>query len=402
MPKSRIIISMHYLELGGAETALIGLLHALDPERVDVDLFIHSHQGPLIRFIPTWVNVLPEIKQYAMIERPMIESLRAGCLGVVRGRLLARYKHRQYLKRQSRSANYALDASIFQYVAESVTPHLPEINPGVCYDMAISFLTPHNIVRDKIKARRKLAWIHTDYSTISVNAAQELPVWNAFDNIISISADVTRAFLKTFPTLAHKIVEIENILSTEFIHLRADEFAPTEMTGNAIKLLSVGRYCHQKNFDNVPDICRRLVDMGLNVKWYIIGFGEDESLIREHIATADMSDRMIMLGRRDNPYPYIKNCDIYVQPSRYEGKSMTVREAQILCRPVIVTAYPTASSQIADGIDGVIAPMDNAACARTIADLIADNTLRQSLITHLSTHDYGAAAQVNKLYKLLP
>ncbi len=400
MPKPRIIISMHYLELGGAETALIGLLHALDPERVDVDLFIHSHQGPLMRFIPTWVNVLPEIKQYSMIERPMIEALRAGCLSVVCGRLLAQYKHRQYLKRQNRDG--ALDASIFQYVAESVTPHLPEINPGVCYDMAISFLTPHNIVRDKIKARRKLAWIHTDYSTISVNAAQELPVWNAFDNIISISVDVTRAFLKTFPTLAPKIVEIENILSTEFIRRRADEFAPTEMTGNAIKLLSVGRYCHQKNFDNVPDICRRLVDMGLNVKWYIIGFGEDESLIRERIATADMSDRVIILGRRDNPYPYIKNCDIYVQPSRYEGKSMTVREAQILCRPVIVTAYPTASSQIADGIDGIIAPMDNAACARTIADLIADNTLRQSLITHLTTHDYGAAAQVNKLYKLLP
>lgn len=78
--KPHIIILMHYLELGGAEMALIGLLNALDPKRVDVDLFVYSHQGPLMEYIPKWVNLLPEISSYSVIEKPLGEALRRGHL----------------------------------------------------------------------------------------------------------------------------------------------------------------------------------------------------------------------------------------------------------------------------------------------------------------------------------
>ena len=100
-----------------------------------------------------------------------------------------------------------------------------------------------------------------------------------------------------------------------------------------------------------------------------------------------MENHVIILGKRSNPYPYIKACDIYVQPSRYEGKSVTVREAQMLCKPIVVTNYPTASSQIRDGVDGVIVPMDNEGCAQGIARVILDAPLRQRLTAHLATHD---------------
>jgi glycosyltransferase involved in cell wall biosynthesis len=169
-----------------------------------------------------------------------------------------------------------------------------------------------------------------------------------------------------------------------------------------IKLLSIGRYSHQKNFDNLPDICRRLVNEHgeVDLKWYIIGFG-DETPIRRAIAETGMEEHVIMLGKKENPYPYIKACDIYVQPSRYEGKSVTVREAQMLCKPVVVTNYPTASSQIQDGIDGVIVPMDNAGCAQGIANVIVDTALQQRLIDYLSAHDYGNESEVEKIYKLI-
>ena len=230
MTKPRIIVLMHYLELGGAETALIGLLGALDPSRVDVDLFIHSHQGPLMKFIPGWVNLLPEVKEYSMIERPMTEALRCDALGVLAGRLLAKWKHRRYARRHPEKR--MLDASVFQYVADCVTPHLPPINPATEYDLCVSFLTPHNIGRDKVRARKRIAWIHTDYSTIRVNATQELPVWDAYDHIASISPDVTRSFVEAFPSLGPKIVEIENILSPRLVRSRAEEFdASGEMGG---------------------------------------------------------------------------------------------------------------------------------------------------------------------------
>ena len=119
-----------------------------------------------------------------------------------------------------------------------------------------------------------------------------------------------------------------------------------------MKLLSIGRFTHAKNYDNVPDIARRIVaDHGIDdLRWYIIGFGGDEQLIRRNIDRAGMQEHVVLLGKKSNPYPYIKACDLYVQPSRYEGKSVTVREAQILCKPVVVTNYPTAHSQINDGV----------------------------------------------------
>ena len=134
--------------------------------------------------------------------------------------------------------------------------------------------------------------------------------------------------------------------------------------------------------------------------WFLIGYGDD-SLIRQRIQEAGMEDFVVILGKRSNPYPYIKACDIYAQPSRYEGKSVTVREAQILCKPVIVTDYPTAKSQINNNIDGVIVPMDNDGCAKGMADFIQNHQLQQQIVNYLQTHDYGNMNEIEKLYKLL-
>lgn len=169
-----------------------------------------------------------------------------------------------------------------------------------------------------------------------------------------------------------------------------------------MRLLSIGRFSHAKNYDNVPDICERIVARGItDVRWFIIGYGGDEQLIREKIAEAGMENHVILLGKRSNPYPYIKVCDIYVQPSRYEGKSVTVREAQMLYKPVVVTNYPTASSQIKDGVDGVIVPMDNQGCADGIVNLINDKTKQEEIINYLKTHDYGNEKEVEKIYNLI-
>ena len=113
-----------------------------------------------------------------------------------------------------------------------------------------------------------------------------------------------------------------------------------------------------------------------------------------------MQDYVIILGKKANPYPYIKACDWYVQPSRYEGKSVTVREAQILCKPVIVTNYPTAPSQIQHGVDGVIVPMDIPGCAAKMVDALRDESLKASIVEYLDSHDYGNMSEVEKIYKL--
>lgn len=399
--KPRIFIAMHYMEIGGAETALVGLLNALDPARVDVDLFLYDHRGEMMQFIPEWVNLLPQIPKYSVLERPIVELVKRGFWGIAAARLWAKWLSQKAYKRSGSTLenNGGLDK-----MSKCTTPLLPKINQSVTYDLAISFLTPHRIVAEKVKAKKKIAWIHTDYTRVWVDAEDELKVWQKYDYVASISGDVTNTFLQVFPSLAPKIVEIENILSPSFVRKRAElqDVDKEFRHEGAITLLSVGRFSDAKNYDNVPDICKRLINKTkLNIRWYIIGYGGDEALIRQKIKEAGMEEHVILLGKRSNPYPYIKACDIYVQPSRYEGKSVTVREAQMLCKPVVVTNYPTAPSQIRSGIDGVIVPMDNEGCAHGLAEVICDKPLQERIIAHLKTHDYGNESEVEKIYTLI-
>ena len=173
-----------------------------------------------------------------------------------------------------------------------------------------------------------------------------------------------------------------------------------EMPADGIRLLSIGRFCYQKNFENVPDICARLLEKGLRVYWYLIGFGPDEGLIRERIAASHMEEHVIVLGKKENPYPYINACDLYVQPSRYEGKAVTVREAQMLGKPVVITRYATSSSQLEDGVDGVVVPMDNEGCAEGIAVLLRNPEEMARLSDCCQQRDYTNAAEIGKLYAL--
>ena len=424
----RLLFAIHYLELGGAEMSLVGLLQSIDYTRYDVDLFVYSHQGELMKYIPQEVNLLPEIPAYAYIERPMKDALLKGQFGVVFGRLLAKGRHKitststgtstrtstgmsSDEEKLSLSLTLKQDASIFQYVMNGVEPFLPSLHHLGEYDLAVSFLTPHNIILNKVKAKKKICWIHTDYSKISVNAALELPVWSGYDKVVSISKDVTRAFLKVFPSLESKIVEIHNILPASFVRNRANELSAEEVArempreAGVVNLLSVGRFTYPKNYDNVPAILKNVNDnVNVNdiIKWYLIGYGGDEPLIRQRIAEAGMEGQVIILGKKGNPYPYIKACDVYVQPSRYEGNAVTVREAQMLCKPVVVTDYATASSQIQDGIDGIIVPMDNEGCAKGIAQFLQDRAKQQSITDHLKAHDFSNADEINKLFALLP
>lgn len=395
MNKPRIFIAMHYMEIGGAETALVGLLNALDPARVDVDLFLYDHRGEMMQFIPEWVNLLPQIPKYSVLERPIVELVKRGFWGIAAARMSAKL-----IGKLTNVPSFSMDV----FTSLFTNKLLPTICPQKKYDLAISFLTPHTYVKNKVVAKKKIAWIHTDYTIYPIAKNVERPIWRSYNYIASISNDVTRTFLQVFPTLAPKIMEIENILSPAFVRKRAEledtdkEFRQTDK----ISLLSIGRYSEQKNYDNVPDICKRLINKTkLNIKWYIIGYGGDESLIRQKIKEADMEEHVILLGKRSNPYPYIKACDIYVQPSRYEGKSVTVREAQMLCKPVVVTNYPTAPSQIRSGIDGVIVPMDNEGCAHGLAEVICDKSLQERIIAHLKTHDYGNESEVDKIYELI-
>ncbi|MCQ2173668.1 MAG: glycosyltransferase [Bacteroidales bacterium] len=399
--KPRIFINMHYMELGGAERALLGLLYAIDTERVDVDLFINQHTGPFMSLIPDKINLLPEIPRYSAIERPLMDILREGHLMIFLARLWGTARHGLYMKIH-RIKN---DGTGSQFIFDSVSRLLPSLHYLGEYDLAISFLDPPHIVQDKVLAKKKIEWIHTDFSgkVFSYDPRVTFRRWAANDGIVSISDDVTRSFVSAFPSLAGKIIKIENIIPASLVKSQAATGEPaeySEMGRDIFRICSVGRLCYQKNFDNVPAIASILKTRGLKFKWWIVGPGDVESYnaLAERYGVADC---VVFLGPRENPYPYMLHCDLYVQPSRLEGKAITVQEAQMLGRAVLITNFPTSGSQLKDGEDGVVCGMDNASIAQAIASLACDCGKRKRLGENAEKMHLGNTEEVEKIYDLI-
>jgi len=393
----RILIFSHAMELGGAERALLGLLENIDYSRCQVNLFLMRHAGELLQYLPEKVNLLPEIPQYASLAVPIGQVIRQFL--VAAGRTVGKLKAAQRVRRLKLPPDNGVS---LEYSHKYTVACMPDIGNGI-YDLAVSFLTPHYFVSQKVQAKKKAAWIHTDYTKVKVDVESELNMWAAYDYIISISEAVSQSFLTVFPSLGDKLIVIENLMPVNSIREQAEEFSVAdEMPDDGTKkLLSIGRFCTAKNFDNVPDICRRILQRGINVRWYLIGFGSDETLIRQKIAECGMEDHVIILGKKTNPYPYIKACDFYVQPSRYEGNSVSVHEAQILGKPVVITDYATSSSQLEDGVDGIIVPMENDKCAASIIQLLNDKKYEELLISNCKERDYFGHDRIEMFYKLL-
>ena len=395
--KHTILIFSQAMELGGVERSLLGLLDSIDYDRYDVDLFLMRHSGELMPYLNPKVNLLPEIPQYASLAVPMTSLLRRGQFRVLFGRLRGKYAARRF---DQRNPSDKSSITALTYSHKYTLSSMPQISDKT-YDLAISFLTPHYFARERVKAKKYAAWIHTDYTALSFDRPAELAMWSGYDAICGVSEFVSQGFRRTFPELAGKVQTIENILPKELICKQTSHPQTDMPSDGAIKILSIGRFCEAKNFDNIPDICRRLIESGLDVKWYLIGYGGDEPLIRQKITEAGMEERVIILGKKDNPYPYLRACDLYVQPSRYEGKAVTVREAQLLGKPVVITNYATSASQLEDGVDGVIVPMDNEGCAAGIAALLRDPARMQQLSENCKRRDYTNSAEVEKIYALM-
>lgn len=397
MMKKKILFIMPSMFIGGAERSLIGLLDSFDYEKYDVSLFLFRHEGEFLEYIPKNVNILPPLPAYGTFDVPIKGLLFSNkCLfGISRifGKLRLKFHQMRY---KDEGGVWAA----MQYISRSIQWLLPKI-PGK-YDVAISFLGIPDTLINKVNANTKLAWNHTDYMILGPDKKYDRKLYAKLEYIVSVSEPCREQFLKVYPEMGNKAIVIENLLSVPLLKRQAEEPVKDMIRKDKeIILLSVGRFSDAKNFDNVPFICKQIRDRGINVKWYLLGYGTDENIIRQRIDEAGMQEHVIIIGKRSNPYAYISKCDIYIQPSRYEGKCVSVIEAQILNKPVIITNYATSASQLENGVDGVIVPMDNEGCAEGIISVINNRKLLKQLEENTNKKDYSNVQELEKLYCIL-
>ena len=390
----KLLISSFDMEVGGVERSLLSMLNNFDYNQFDVELFLFSQTGDFLELLPPKATLLDEVVEYKTVRQSIKEVFKANqwFIGISRvlakfGMLFSKVKEKDYLQTQ--------------LIWKFCLPFFPQVPKE--YDVAISYLWPHDYVATKVKAKLKIAWIHTDYSTISTDIKSDLIMWDKFDHIISISDDCSRAFVNKYPSLQKKLTVVENITSPDFIKTMSLEKLPSYLFDKeCFTLLSVGRLCHPKAFDKAVKALDLVHQKGYTyIKWFVIGYGPDEEKLKKLITKYKLEKSFILLGKINNPYPYMKGCDLYVQPSRYEGKAVTVSEAKILAKPILVTNYPTAASQITDGVDGIICESSIEKIAQNIIGLYENKEQRQDLSYFCHKQDYNNTNELKKLYTLM-
>ncbi|MED1511401.1 glycosyltransferase [Bacillus proteolyticus] len=393
-----ILVASFDMEVGGVERSLISMLEGFDYKKYAVDLMLYRHQGDFMELVCNKVNLLEEIPQYTTFRKSIGETLKDKEYGIGFSRILSKINTRFAGK-----AKGIVETGYYQMqlMWKYAIPFLPKLDKE--YDVAISYLWPHYFVADKVKAKKKIAWIHTDYSTIETDIEMDLKVWNKFDCIVAVSEACKNAFLKKYSALKNKVIVMENITSPQFIRDMANEEIDTPMLlDNRFKVITVARLSHAKGIDNAVRALRILKDKGYeNIAWYVVGYGGDETMIKNLIRDLKLENSFVLLGKQINPYPYIKEADLYVQPSRYEGKAVTVGEAQILAKPVLITNYTTANSQVKNGVDGYITELSVEGIADGIEKLYKDATVRKQLANNCSNTDYSNKYELNKLYEVI-
>ena len=233
MKKPSILIFSQAMELGGVERSLLGLLDAIDYDRYDVDLFLMRHSGELMPYLNPKAKLLPEIPQYASLAVPMASLVKSGQLGVLRGRLSGKLAARRF---DGQHPSEKPSVTALTYSHKYTLRFMPSIS-GKTYDLVISFLTPHYFARERVRAKKYAAWIHTDYTALTFDRSAELAMWEGYGAICGVSKQASESFRTVFPELAQKVRTVENILPRELTCKQA-AMPQTDMpTDDGISLL---------------------------------------------------------------------------------------------------------------------------------------------------------------------
>jgi glycosyltransferase involved in cell wall biosynthesis len=381
------------LDAGGGEKSLVNLLGTIDTETYDVDLIVLHKRGIFVKSVPKTVNILTPSGDFKIFSLPFVSSLKTALLkgkfGLFFNRIAFTLKY-QLLKSRSDA-----EQSSWKNLGRSVSPIEKE------YDAAIGFLEKTSVyfAVDKINAKKKIGFIHTNYIDMKINADFDRPYFQKLDAILTVSDECVSALKTTFPEFAPKIKLMHNIVSPRLIHTMAAE-PVSDMPGTQT-LVSIGRLHHEKGFDIAIGACAWLVKNGYDVKWYLIGEGKERTALEKQIADSGLEAHFVLLGLRDNPYPYIKNATIFVHASRLEGKSIAIDEAKILAKPIVVTNFTTVYDQITHLQNGYIAEMMPESVALAIKTLLDDEALRQSLSANLLQENLGTEREIEILYDLI-
>ncbi len=375
----RILFVINTLGRGGAEAALIEFIKKLDKSEYQVYLYVIMGQGELIEKIPEDVLLLNEkFDNNDVLSKEGKKHLKKNILKLMfsKGSVLKNffYLAGNTLKMISKG-KILPDKLLWKTLSDGAARF------DIEFDLAVAYIEGASAyyVRDYVKAKKKAAFIHVNYTEAGYNRKLDKDVYVDFDKIFTVSEDVKESFLNEYPECADKADIFENIIDRDSVINRSNEAGGFDDEFDGKRILTIGRLTAQKAIDISIDACKFLKEKGLNVRWYVLGDGELHGELQKKIDDEGLKESFFLLGVKDNPYTYLRQCDIYVHASKYEGKSIAIREAQILSKPIVVSDCKSNLEQVEEGKDALVSILDSEALSEKIETLLKNEELRNSI-----------------------
>lgn len=383
MKRKKMLFVCYGLGIGGIETCLVNLLNALPESRFQIDVLLMNPEYESKERIRTSIRYLDTFR-YVMNTTDTMKQIK---------------EHGGILKCPGKFLSYCCFriAVKLQLNAWKTFKKLPDH-----YDIAVAYsqndYSPYYVI-DKVEADKKVMWYHNGaYEKTGKKYERDKQYYEKFDFIVAVSSDCKRVLQTKFEFPEGKLVVLRNICDVSAVREKADMFIPASFDDNDLHLVTVGRMTKEKGPDIAVEVCKKLCDRGMPIKWHWVGDGNQRAAIEKKVQEYGLQKHFIFEGNQVNPYPYIKSADVYVQPSYYEAYSTTVTEAKVLQRPIVVTEVGGMRDQLIDGVNGLILPNDIEVLVDEIYALLKDEDLRNKFVCNLKSKIDENKCNLNKYF----
>ena len=392
----KVLFMLTSMNIGGVEKSLLSLLSCIPKDKYEITLLLLDKSGGFLDYVPNHINI--EECNWFKDVKPIIMNSPYE--------IIKTYKNKkQYGKIFKFIYCYLIDKYFdnrflyYKFAMRDVPINDKE------YDLAISYQGPTDIIDyyigNKIKAKKKISWLHFDVSKHSFNKKLYEKLYEAYDKVFVVSKEGRKKLIEAIPQIESKTDVFMNIVSKDLIEDMSNEDVEFDNDFNGTKIVTVGRLSKEKGQDLAIESLRMLKEEGYNVRWYCIGDGNNRKDYEDLIKKYNLEDDFILLGAKTNPYPYIKEADIYVQTSRHEGYCLTLSEAKCLNKPIVTTNFIGAYEQIEDNYNGLITNCNVNEIYEAIKSLIKDKEKRNSLTNNLINGNLDTTEEINKLFNYI-
>lgn len=383
--KVKLLFVINDMEIGGIQKSLIALLRYVSKQNLyEIDLMIWQKDGSLQKEVPDDVNLI--FQDYPVT------------LSIIN-------KEKKWLKKGYKLYQYFRFNWYFKLFNKPCGYYKPLIKN---YDIAISYSHkgfPYFFVIDKVVASQKLLWYHHgSYHATDKEKKIDLKYFGLYDKISAVSSSNKILLEKNFPELQLKLQVVPNLIDAFDIKKRAEETClEIQRSDKEFIFVTVSRFSVEKGIDLAINIASVLKEKGVKFKWYFVGDGELLQTIQKEVINKGLSDVCILIGKKNNPYPYVKQADLYIQTSYVEAHPITINEALVLKKLIVTTDLPATREVLQNGKLGILAMPDISAFVDAIFDILNNKNKRELFIKELTAHNVNnntAHRIINQLFQI--